>query len=88
MYYVYVLRSIPYGNFYKGFCCDLERRLIEHNSGKTKSNKHFIPWEIVYFEKVESVEEAVSRERYFKTSAGRKFLKKVILDSGSPPVRP
>ena len=78
MYYVYVLRSIPFGNLYKGFCSNLEKRLIEHNSGKTKSIKHFIPWEIAYYESFDSIEEAISREKYFKTSAGRKYLKKLL----------
>jgi putative endonuclease len=75
MYYVYVLKSINNGNLYKGFCSDLEKRLSEHNSGKTKSTRPFIPWEIVYFESYDAIEEAIARERYFKTSAGRKFLK-------------
>ncbi|TAL62357.1 MAG: GIY-YIG nuclease family protein [Bacteroidetes bacterium] len=78
MYYAYVLRSIPFGNLYKGFCSNLDKRLSEHNSGKTKSTKPFRPWEIVYFEHLDSVDEAVSREKFFKTSAGRKYLKKKI----------
>jgi putative endonuclease len=78
MYYAYVLRSIPFGNLYKGFCSDLNNRLAEHNSGKTKSNKHFAPWKIAYFESFSSIQEAIAREKYFKTSAGRKFLKKAL----------
>jgi putative endonuclease len=78
MYYVYVIRSIPYGNLYKGFCSDLENRLAEHNSGKTKSTKPFLPWKIVYYDICDTLDEAISRERYFKTAAGRRFLKKVI----------
>ena len=78
MYYVYVLRSISSGRLYKGFCSDLERRLFEHNSGKTTATKPFIPWKIVYYEEFNSIDEAIARERYFKSSAGRRFLKKVI----------
>jgi len=78
MYYVYVLRSITFGNFYKGFCSDLKKRLAEHNAGKTKSNKHFIPWEIAYFESFDSIDEAIAREKFFKSSSGRKYLKKHI----------
>jgi putative endonuclease len=76
MYYVYVLKSISYGNLYKGYCSDLGKRLSEHNSGKTRSNKAFIPWEIAYYELCSSLEEAISREKYFKSSAGRRYLKK------------
>ena len=78
MYFIYVIRSIPFGNLYKGFCSDLAKRLAEHNGGKTKSTKPFIPWEIVYFEKTEDIDQAISREKYFKSAAGRRFLKKVI----------
>ena len=78
MYYVYVMRSIPSGRLYKGFCSDLENRLLQHNAGKTKSTKAFIPWEIVYFEKYNALEEAIARERYLKTSVGRRFLKKTL----------
>jgi putative endonuclease len=78
MYYVYVLRSIPSGKLYKGYCSDLQRRLLEHNTGKTTSTKPFVPWKIVYYEVLYSLEEAVAREKYFKTSAGRRFLKTVI----------
>jgi len=33
---------------------------------------------IVYFEEFETREEAIKREKYFKTAAGRKFLKNKI----------
>jgi putative endonuclease len=78
MYFVYVLRSASSGRLYKGFCSDLEKRLSEHNSGKTKSTRPFIPWEIVYFERIESIKDAIKREKFLKTSAGRRYLKKVI----------
>ncbi len=78
MYYVYVLRSIPTGRLYKGFCSDLNERLAQHNAGKTRSTKPFTPWEIVYFEEVPSLKQAILREKYLKTSAGRRFLKKIL----------
>jgi putative endonuclease len=36
-YYVYVLRSLRDGKLYTGVTSDLDRRVREHNSGKTKS---------------------------------------------------
>jgi putative endonuclease len=56
---------------------DLAKRLKEHNSGKTKSNKAFIPWEIIYTEEFNSQEEALKREKYLKSGSGREFLKTV-----------
>ncbi len=77
-FYAYVLFSRKFNRFYKGYCQDLELRLIQHNRGETFSTKPFIPWEVVYFETFNTREEAISREKYFKTAAGRKFLRKVI----------
>jgi putative endonuclease len=76
MYFVYVIESLIFGNYYKGMTQNLEQRLKEHNAGKTRSNKAYAPYKIIYFEEYEMIEEAREREKYFKTSAGRKFLAK------------
>ena len=52
------------------------KRLAEHNAGKTKSNKHFIPWEIAYFETFTSIEEAISRERFLNPLLVENILKR------------
>jgi putative endonuclease len=41
----------------------------------TKSIKGFIPFEIIYYEVFETRQQAIKREKYFKTAAGRRFLK-------------
>jgi len=78
MFYAYVLRSLTHDYFYKGHCEDLQRRLKQHNSGITKSIVPYLPFEIAYFEEFQSEEEAIRREKYFKTSAGRRYLKKKL----------
>lgn len=78
MFYAYVIKSLLNDFYYKGHCVNLEVRLLEHNSGKTKSNKHYAPFKIVYFEELETRLEAINREKYFKTAAGRRFLKTKI----------
>jgi len=42
MYYVYVLKSEVDGRLYKGLTENLEIRLKQHNSGKSKSTKGFL----------------------------------------------
>jgi putative endonuclease len=69
------LHSSGHNRFYKGHCGDLTERLKQHNHGHTKSTKPFIPWELVYFEEFDYRVDAVKREKYFKTAAGRRFLK-------------
>ncbi|WP_026897499.1 GIY-YIG nuclease family protein [Daejeonella oryzae] len=78
MFFTYVAKSLIREFYYKGHCANLELRLQEHNEGKTKSNKCYAPFKIVYFEEFNTRLEAIDREKYFKTSAGRKFIKAKI----------
>jgi putative endonuclease len=78
MYYTYVIRSLKDGSLYKGHCKDIDKRLQQHNAGMTRSIKSKTPYELKYYEEFESREEAIKREKYFKTAAGRRFLKKKI----------
>ena len=75
MFYAYVIRSINFPFVYKGHCENLVERLKQHNSGMTASIKMYIPFELAYKEEFVTREEAVKREKYFKTAAGRRFLK-------------
>jgi len=75
MFYTYVIKSLKDGSFYKGHCENIEVRIKQHNSGITKSIAKKTPFELVYFEEFATREHAVIREKYFKSAAGRKFLK-------------
>ena len=75
MFYAYVLKSIEHDYYYKGHCENPEERLREHNAGMTKSIRPYIPFKLVYLESFNTREEAITREKYFKSSAGRRFLK-------------
>ena len=79
MFYSYVLKSINHEYFYKGHCSDLEKRIQQHNAGMTESIKPYIPFELVYFETFETLADAIAREKYFKSAAGRRFLKKKLV---------
>jgi len=61
MYYVYVLKSVKDGTTYIGSTEFLDRRISEHNSGKTKSIRHKLPVELVYYEAYSS--KTLSRKR-------------------------
>ncbi len=53
-----------------------------HNSGKVFSTKKFVPWEIIYSEKIGSYSDARRREKYFKSSAGRRKMKELFDEKG------
>ncbi len=54
---------------------DLIRRFAEHQRGHTKTTRSMKEISIVYQEAFITFEEARIRECYFKTAAGRRFLK-------------
>ncbi|MDO9580118.1 MAG: GIY-YIG nuclease family protein [Bacteroidales bacterium] len=74
-YYVYVLQSKSDQKFYTGFTTDLERRLEEHNCGKVYSTKRRIPFQIVYFEFCQNIDDAIHREKYLKTTYGKRYIR-------------
>jgi len=67
------------GSYYIGQTDNLKRRWREHLSGKgaqwTKTHK---PLQIAHFEENSSREEAVAKEKNWKTTSGRRELKKLI----------
>jgi len=77
MYTVYVLQD-KNGKYYKGFTNNLARRFSEHKNGHTKSTEKMYDLKIVYTEEYKTLLEARKREVYFKTAAGRRFLKKIL----------
>jgi len=44
----------------------------------TDSIRPYIPFKLVYFEEFITRNEAIKREKYFKSAAGRRFLKKAM----------
>ena len=51
------------------------RRLKEHNSGKMKSTKGYIPWEMLQVETYETRQKARNREKYLKSGIGKQNIK-------------
>lgn len=75
MFFTYVLISKKDGRYYVGFTSDINERLKSHNGGIVESTKNRRPFEVVYYEACLSKDNAVKREKYFKTGFGRRFLK-------------
>ena len=60
---------------------DLERRLAEHKRGKTITTRKMKQIKLIYKERFDSSQKARKREIYFKTAAGRRFIKKLLKQS-------
>ena len=80
MYEVYILQSEKNGRYYIGSTNDIERRLTEHNSGKTKSLQYLRPLKIVFQKAYSSQQLAVQMEQKLKKLKSRKIIEKIIQD--------
>lgn len=79
MHYVYVLQSLKKADWlYKGSTSDLKRRLGEHNVGKNFSTAPYAPFKLIYYEAYLLKRDAEAREKYLKTSMGKRVLKKQL----------
>lgn len=75
MYYTYILQSDKDNKFYTGYTNDLQNRVKEHASGKVPSTKNRLPLKLVYYEACLNQQDATHREKYLKTSWGKRFIK-------------
>ena len=75
MYYVYVLRSEKDARFYVGCTANLRKRLAEHNDGKVRSTCHRIPLNLVYYEASRNQIDALHREKYLKSTYGKRYIR-------------
>ena len=80
MYFVYILQSIKNNRYYIGSTNNLERRLLEHNCGKTKSLKYLRPLKIVFQKGYEKESDARLIERKLKKFKSRIIIENIIKD--------
>lgn len=78
MYYVYVLQSLKDKKIYIGLTDNLDRRIKEHNNGKNFSTKGRKPFNLIFYEALPSLEEAVMREKFYKSGRGHEVLYKIL----------
>ncbi|MCL2629735.1 MAG: GIY-YIG nuclease family protein [Alphaproteobacteria bacterium] len=77
MIYVYILESQSNPDtYYISLTDDLERRLNEHNSGKSIHTNKFKPWSFKNIFGFKDRLKAESFENYLKSHSGRAFTKK------------
>ncbi|MEI6022563.1 MAG: GIY-YIG nuclease family protein [bacterium] len=72
MFYVYIIQSKKDNNYYVGMTSDITKRLAYHNTGKVRSTKARIPFELKHQESFSSRIEAREREKYLKSYKGSK----------------
>lgn len=76
MYKVYVIKSINFDWIYVGMTKDIDRRLHDYNARYNKSTKAKAPYFLLFFEEYPDSLSARNREKYLKTTAGKRFIRK------------
>jgi putative endonuclease len=84
MVYVYVLKSLKSDIYYIGIAIDVQIRLKEHNAGKSKFTKGHLPWKLLRVEEEIDWTAARAREKYLKSAAGKRYLKKLLSEGSLP----
>ena len=75
MHFVYILQSVKDKKLYVGITKDLNLRLEKHRQGEVESTKNRRPLKLIGYEAYLTKEEAAKREKYLKSSDGKKELK-------------
>ena len=78
MHYVYILLNEAKARTYTGVADDVDKRLVEHNSGKVKSSRSYRPYKIIHTESFETLKEARQKEKFYKSTTGRRRLKEML----------
>jgi len=78
-FYVYAIQCGD-GSLYIGQTNDIRDRWQRHQTGQVSWTKSRLPLKLIHYEECSSREEAVEREKYLKTTNGRRELKKLIAE--------
>jgi len=83
MYFVYILWSQSAGKTYVGFSTNPQLRLLFHNQKATKGwTLRYRPWVMIESIPFECKKQAMDKEKYFKTGAGREEIQKLLRIKG------
>ncbi len=78
LYFVYIIFSETLNRFYVGHSDDVDRRLTEHNTGRSRYTKAGMPWTLKHVEQYETRTAAMNREYEIKSRKSRKYISKLI----------
>ena len=74
-FYVYVLESESSDRLYTGHTKNIDERVNQHNSGKSRYTRGRGPWRLMFYEEYATRGEAMVREKFLKTGRGRDWIK-------------
>ncbi len=78
MYSVYILLNSSRTRTYTGVAADVEERLKKHNDGQVPASRPYRPYDIIHVETFLTLKEARQKERFYKSTTGRRRLREII----------
>jgi putative endonuclease len=79
-HYVYILK-LANGQLYTGYTGDLKRRMREHESGESAFTSQRRPLKLIHAEAYLAESDARRREKFMKTTEGKRLLRQQIRDA-------
>jgi putative endonuclease len=86
MNFVYLLQSESSRRFYVGSTDNLNRRVAEHQRGKSLATRGRDPWNLVYTEQFDSLADARRREFEIKRWKSAQAIRFLIAKRSSEPI--
>jgi len=82
MYFVYVLHSGKDGKLYTGYTPDnVFDRFYKHLCGRAPATEFRRPLDLIYFEGYRDQADALRREKYLKTTFGKRAIKLMLRET-------
>lgn len=84
MFYVYILHCKKANKIYVGFSRNLRKRISQHKNNEVHSTKRLGNCKLIFYEAFENKKDAQRREKYLKTSKGKRTLKIMLKEYFGP----
>ena len=82
MSWFYVLKNDTTGRYYSGSTNNLEKRIIQHKKGYTRTTRVLKAYKLVYSEEYGNIYEARKREKQIKSYKSKKYIEWLISQKG------
>lgn len=83
MHHVYILLNEAKTRTYTGVADDVNKRLELHNAGRVKASRPYRPYNIIHTESFETLKEARQKEKFYKSTTGRRKIKEMFFSQQS-----
>ena len=68
------------GQIYTGSTADLKKRILDHRRGNVNTTSKYLPVRLLGYEAYDMKSDAQRREKYLKTTEGKRFFRQQYRD--------